>query len=58
MPRGKEYITGLTGVDPYKSNDSNRHQYTTDLGKNATVSRNGQWLETVNNGYEVRTYKP
>ncbi len=55
---GKGYITGLAGVDPFKSTDPKRPQYTTNLGKNASVNVNGQWLETVNGGYEVRTYKP
>lgn len=55
---GKEYITGLAGVDPFKGTDPKRPQYTTNLGKNASVNVNGQWLETVNGGYEVRTYKP
>lgn len=53
---GREYITGLSGVDPWP-NEGNRTQVTSNLGKNATVSSGGQWLNADGGGYEVRTFK-
>lgn len=57
VQNGREYITGLAGIDPW--NDvGGRTQVTDNLGKNATVSSTGQWLNTSTGGYQVRTYKP
>ena len=57
VQNGREYITGLSGIDPW--NDvGGRTQVTNNLGKNATVSSSGQWLNTSTGGYQVRTFKP
>lgn len=54
---GRNYITGLSGIDPYPNIYGNK-QVTDDLGKSATVAISGQWLNTDTNGYQVFTYNP
>ncbi len=54
---GRNYITGLSGIDPYPNIYGNK-QVTDDLGKSATVATSGQWLNTDTNGYQVFTYNP
>lgn len=54
---GRNYITGLSGIDPYPNIYGNE-QVTDDLGKSATVATSGQWLNTDTGGYQVFTYNP
>lgn len=54
---GKDYITGLSGIDPYPNTYGNE-QITDNLGKTTTVSTNGQWLNTNEFSYQVFTFNP